>query len=617
MFQRHTIFATIHTIKHTAPKFLVLPMAVIAADMMPQPTIASRDGLPRQNSSTNSSSSAAAEQRLSRSKKRLQNILQRGQVLLCVSFAIMTFTLNMIFFAKVNGGHNIHSNISDAPIISDAPALDEEVLRRSRLKQQRLRRKHSKGMIRTQLYNSTRYTHGSDLQSLRRERRHNKALKTSHNEQHYAVDNTRSTRVSGNNKSTGRHPRVVCFFANGYADLSDEYLPESDMESIPIDIGRSNTQPDDVPSSSEEGGGYIYDTANVKGDNCRYSRSIEERSRLHPTCNDIHSVGFNDQMFDKDYSGGGYNIDFLAVGGANSVWKATSTHNGESAILKTTKMLKFYTVDRLKLYVLDAMIAAKEGNPQLSTQLRSENAVSNALSSEWNHIMPVYSHCYAATIAPVASGTLKDYVTNYPDEHDGETIDPLDKLRLALQAARGLYQMQMYRYGKPTFAHFDLNPSQFLVFHPRKQSSSNIPILQINDFNRGRFLHWDTNNNTCTFQFDGCDKNTRGSRWHGPDRFIGCIDVNEKVDTFTLGGVFFFLLSDGETPFGDTRYFGDFIKEGKLPSLPKSAVSDHPAFDALSEMAARCRALRIEDRPSSLEVVNILEEKLRKIESGF
>mgnify|MGYP001221255760 CR=1 FL=1 len=30
--------------------------------------------------------------------------------------------------------------------------------------------------------------------------------------------------------------------------------------------------------------------------------------------------------------------------------------------------------------------------------------------------------------------------------HDGETIDPLDKLRLALQAARGLYQMQMYRF---------------------------------------------------------------------------------------------------------------------------------------------------------------------------
>ena len=80
--------------------------------------------------------------------------------------------------------------------------------------------------------------------------------------------------------------------------------------------------------------------------------------------------------------------------------------------------MKFYSVDRLKLYVLDAMIAAKEGNPQLSTQLRSENAVSNALSSEWNHIMPVYSHCYAATIAPVASGTLKDYVTDDRYKHD-------------------------------------------------------------------------------------------------------------------------------------------------------------------------------------------------------
>ena len=172
-------------------------------------------------------------------------------------------------------------------------------------------------------------------------------------------------------------------------------------------------------------------------------------------CNDIHSLGFDDQMFQNDYTSRAEQIDLLAVGGANSVWKTTSHHNNEHIILKTSKYLKAFDKDRLSLYVLDAMIAGAEGNPQLFSLLQSETDVakvsSPSPSSSWNHIMPIYGHCYIATIAPVASGTLKEYVMNYPDEHNGEMIDPLDKLRLALQVARGLHQVQMYQYGRPTF----------------------------------------------------------------------------------------------------------------------------------------------------------------------
>ena len=56
-----------------------------------------------------------------------------------------------------------------------------------------------------------------------------------------------------------------------------------------------------------------------------------------------------------------------------------------------------------------------------------------------------------------------------------------------------------------------------------------------------------------------------------------------------------------------------------MPGVPKEAAvasGDHPAFEVLSEMVVRCRALRIEDRPSSLEVVRMLEDKLRMIELG-
>jgi hypothetical protein len=472
-----------------------------------------------------------------------------------------------------------------------------------------------------------------------RERWHKKMKDTSHEQSVAHGKKTPSL-------SPSYHPKVACLLPNGCHDFISEgidllpSLSRYSEDSVPII--RSSTHSDANISYEDDVDDYYGDTTNDDSETtCRQSRSFESRTTIHPTCNDVHALGFDDQMFDKDYeySRGEY-IDFLAVGGANSVWKTTSNHNGENAILKTSKYLKYYDKDKLSLYFLDAMIAGAEGNPQLFTLLQAEKnyAIANnkaaapttltSSSSSWNHIMPIYSHCYTATIAPVASGTLKEYVETYPDEHDGETIDPLDKLRLALQVARGLYQIQMYRYGKPTFAHLDLNPSQFLVFHHHHQlqhhqsegqSSSinnNIPMLQINDFNRGRFLHWDERNNTCPFQFDGCGKNTRGSRWHGPDRFIGCIDVNEKIDTFALGGIFFFLLSDGEAPFYNVRHYGDNIKDGKLPPVPRSAVNDHPAFEALSEMVVRCRALRIEDRPSSLEVVRMLEDKLRKIELG-
>lgn len=576
----------------------------------------------------------------------------------------------MIFFVKLNaaGRNDIHhANISGAPILDnnihniDAPILNAEMLRREKATMLRRERwKKSKGIRKTALFNRTKYDHDKDDNAIGIVRRPRRPRRVRRNKK---MKNTSYEQADVNDKRTQPsryHPIVTCLLPDGCNDFISEgidllpSLSSKSKDSIPVLKSLlSNTQSTDLDGMLQENSFHEdgdddsdNDTANNgNSETCRETRSFESRTTTHPTCNDIHSLGFDDQMFfDEDYSSRGESIDLLAVGGANSVWKTTSNHNGENAILKTAKYVKFYDSDRLSLYVLDAMVASTEGNPQLFTLLQSEKAVAkvasttttsaSSLSSSWNHIMPLYSHCHTATIAPVASGTLNDYVSNYPDGHNGETIDPLDKLRLALQVARGLHQIQMYRFGMPTFAHLDLNPSQFLVFHPQhhhqsrsssdiqhngnsSNSNNNIPILQINDFNRGRFLLWDKQNNTCPFQFDGCDKNTRGSRWHAPDRFIGCIDVNEKVDTFTLGGIFFFLLSDGEAPFSETRSFDHRIKDGEMPPLPISvaaANSGHPAFEALSEMVVRCRAFEKEDRPTSLEVVRMLEDKLRKIE---
>jgi hypothetical protein len=88
-------------------------------------------GLPRLNNSSTCAAGAEEEGCLSRSRQRLQRILQRGPILLYLSFALMTFTLNMVFFSKINAGRSdIHANISDAPVFenSDAPILKDNTL---------------------------------------------------------------------------------------------------------------------------------------------------------------------------------------------------------------------------------------------------------------------------------------------------------------------------------------------------------------------------------------------------------------------------------------------------------------------------------------------------------
>jgi len=206
-----------------------------------------------------------------------------------------------------------------------------------------------------------------------------------------------------------------------------------------------------------------------------------------------------------------------------------------------------------------------------------------------------------------------EYLQNNDNDDNERRFGPMDTLHLALQAARGLYQAQLYWDGKPTFVHADLNPSQFLVFEPYSNDSKNkLPILQINDFNQGRFLTRSViTNETCPFR--SCTKNQRGNRYHTPERFMNCVDQNDAIDTFSLGGVFFFLLTNGFDPYYDVRSYNNAIKDGEIPHIPKRLDLDHPAYDALRDVMIKCMAFNLSDRPSSLEVVHMLEEKLQQI----
>ena len=457
------------------------------------------------------------------------------------------------------------------------------------------------------------------------------------------------------------HPRVACFTWNNdpYQENPKKKakiergascdLPNikklgkqrrKSVFSIPIAAATINGKNDDEEAEDEA-------EEVDEDDTCKYVKSLYQSSSAAPsTCNDIHSFGFDDYVFgDQRHPNHRSGMIYIKSGGAKSVWKVTNLDDNQSeehVIMKTNKYAKFMKKKIFwDLSRQDALVAGMAGSSQLSVMIESLNTTPSknapfigSNSTRWNHVLPLYGYCALANIVPFATaGTLDEYIKNYASKNNGQRMDLADMLQIALQAARGLYQAHSYVGGKATFVHADLNPSQYLVFKPysgsildtqfnsriREHISNKLPILQINDFNQGRFLRRSIKNNqTCPFRV--CGKNSRGGRYHYPERFLECVDQNDAIDTFSLGGIFYFLLSNGKDPYYNLRSsFNRAIKAGELPLLPENAMKErelnHPAYIALKEIMIKCMALKLEDRPTSLEVVHMLEKIFNMHES--
>mmetsp|Transcript_36962 Transcript_36962/g.62866 ORF Transcript_36962/g.62866 Transcript_36962/m.62866 type:complete len:126 (+) Transcript_36962:1-378(+) len=110
-----------------------------------------------------------------------------------------------------------------------------------------------------------------------------------------------------------------------------------------------------------------------------------------------------------------------------------------------------------------------------------------------------------------------------------------------------------------------------------------------------------------------------------------CADQTDGIDVYSLGGVFYYLLADGYKPWYYIGTYDKGVKEilaGEQPRLPRweeyksygekvvahvKQRSKHPLFLALAEVMSKCWAFESKDRPSSMQVVQMLEERWRKI----
>ena len=437
---------------------------------------------------------------------------------------------------------------------------------------------------------------------------------------------TSSLRSQTKRRATAGHPRLTCLGNNMKQVCSLELVTDSSsdeedcflMDSIPISSDSDNTS----NHATREIQIIQHAPAYYSEEECTLADpSYEHLSAATPqTCNELHSMGLSytslsglSERGRRDES-----LTYISSGGYNSVWKHESLQ--DRLIMKMHKPSRQFTENDFDRNRRDVLISGLAG--------RCPNRYHN-------NVLPVYQYCAYTLVVPLATQPLDDYVRHYSRNNNGKFMGANEMFHLAFQAARGLQQSHLYLDQKATTAHSDIKPSQFLLFEPPElqntdeMSRRKYPLLQLNDFNRCRFLYRSPNNTTCPFRI--CGVKHKGSTYRSPEEYMDCADQKDSIDVFSLGGVFFHILSDGLAPYYELSEFDSSVKrilKGKLPQLPptdhykkfgEDAVdfikkrANHPAYKALQKIMHDCWKFDPNDRPSSLDVLKIFEVKASQI----
>ncbi len=158
--------------------------------------------------------------------------------------------------------------------------------------------------------------------------------------------------------------------------------------------------------------------------------------------------------------------------------------------------------------------------------------------------------------------------------------------------------------GRATMAHTDIKPDQFLYQEG---------YYRLTDFNRVRFLSWDsTHNKKCGFNVQ---KN--GGLWRAPEEYSYELET-EKVDVYSLGNVLYFLLT-GENPWNGyaAKEIYEKVKKGERPEIPKEIQDSDVIFDRYMIQAMQMAWTHDKDeRPGALDVAQKLKQGLEEYKTN-
>jgi serine/threonine protein kinase len=222
------------------------------------------------------------------------------------------------------------------------------------------------------------------------------------------------------------------------------------------------------------------------------------------------------------------------------------------------------------------------------------------------HVINIYGFCGRSVITEFADGprlgTLADKSKKYP----------LKRLAIARDIASALSDVHRIDGDeRATFAHLDINPANVVVIDN---------TLKLNDFNIGVMIKY----NISSHSQCGFPSQYPNPQWRSPEEAAQSLQLTEKVDVFSLGHIFFRLIC-GHEPWNKLEKGGkpssseltSKVKAGKLPRIPEYVLNTKdPEIKAILEAMLACYTSDPTQRPSSREIVDFLDNELKKLSAS-
>jgi serine/threonine protein kinase len=189
------------------------------------------------------------------------------------------------------------------------------------------------------------------------------------------------------------------------------------------------------------------------------------------------------------------------------------------------------------------------------------------------------------------------------DKRPGVTKREL--LHLAYNVTRSIHDAHHFdEMGRPTLAHTDIKPDQFLLHEG---------YYKLSDFNRVRFLTWNYKEDLqCGYRVG---KN--GGNYRSPEEYNYEIQT-EKVDVYSMGNVLYFLLTQEDPWEGyKNKHVYELVKRGQRPKIPIQIYNSSGVFEQYMIKAMEMAWTHsYRQRPGALEISKVLKEGLDKLAAG-
>eukprot|EP00934_Nitzschia_sp_Nitz4_P007369 Nitzschia sp. Nitz4//scaffold21_size171442//96770//98158//NITZ4_002172-RA/size171442-processed-gene-0.19-mRNA-1//1//CDS//3329542444//7359//frame0 len=225
------------------------------------------------------------------------------------------------------------------------------------------------------------------------------------------------------------------------------------------------------------------------------------------------------------------------------------------------------------------------------------DAVATAELTHSPFIVNIYGYCSNSAIYDWGEGG--DLLNIFRREPN---IAKEKLLEIAYNASLAVHDAHHFdNQGRATMAHTDIKPDQFLYQEG---------IYRLNDFNRVRFLTW----NSQTDEECGFRVQKNGGNWRAPEEYDYKLET-EKVDVYSLGNVLYFLLTRGEPWDGyRSKQLYPKVIRGERPIIPEHLKeSDHPFNRFMIEAIQMAWTHKMKERPAALRVAEKLREGLQEL----